>query len=155
MPFAKYDGNWNKYLDALYGKFKTDFIDTKPCFHGTKLGLKRHPLSEGKEATFWHLISGGKDEATREIDIRRCERVAWARAVIDNAGDPSIREWKNERKGGQRICLWLEDHEYLVVLADRGSYLLPWTAYLVTRPHGKRRLRREYDEWVHEQGQKG
>lgn len=58
--FDDYHGDWEKYLTAIYKYFKEDFINTKPKFRGKQLGLKRHPVTSGKEATFWHMISEGK-----------------------------------------------------------------------------------------------
>jgi hypothetical protein len=79
-------------------------------------------------------------------DLRRCERIAWPRAIIERADDPVVQVWENRRGAEKRICLWLEQEEYLVVLADRGRYVLPWTAYLVTEHHRKRKLSKEYLE---------
>jgi len=36
---------------------------------------------------------------------------------------------------------------YLVILADRGDYILPWTAYLVEQPQRQRKMQREYEEY--------
>jgi hypothetical protein len=145
--FENYGGSWDHYLDALYAFFKIDFIDSQPLFQGLRLGLKRHPLSNGKEATFWHLISEGKDEAERLVDLRRCERIRWPRPTIEHANEPAIKIWETERRGEKRICLWLESEEYLVVLAQRKGYVLPWTAFLVTLPHEKRKRQKEYEEY--------
>ncbi|RJO59889.1 hypothetical protein C4544_07530 [candidate division WS5 bacterium] len=146
-PFEKYGGDWDKYLDALHTFFKNDFIDSKPCFRGRRLGLKKHPLEKGKEATFWHLISEGKVEKERTPDLRRCERIRWPRPVIENDIDPAVKVWENKRKTETRILLWLEQEEYLVVLADRKEYILPWTAYMVTKDHQKIKLEREYQQY--------
>lgn len=140
-----YGGSWEKYLEAIYSYFRNDFVESRPVFQGQKLGLKRYPLSNGKEATFWHLISEGRDEAERIPDMRRCERIRWPKPVIDNSTDIAIKVWKNIRRGDTRICLWLEAEEYLVILAERKRYILPWTAYMVTRPHQKRKLQKEFD----------
>jgi len=140
-------GDWNKYLDTLYEYFKADFIDSKPVYEGRRLGLKRHPMSHGKEATFWHMIQEGPEEEERVPDFRRCERIRWPRPIIEHSADTVIKVWKNERKGEDRICLWLEEEEYLVILADRGNYILPWTAYMVDKPHRKRKLQREYEKY--------
>jgi len=43
--------NIEKYLDRVYSFFKKDFIDSKPRFY-KRVALKRHPLKNGKEATF-------------------------------------------------------------------------------------------------------
>jgi len=73
--FNAYGGDWRSYLDAIYNFFREDFVDDKPTFQGRRLGLKRHPLSQGKEATFWHMIQEGVVEENRTPDFRRCERI--------------------------------------------------------------------------------
>lgn len=145
--FSEYDGNWESYLDALYALFKDDFIYSKPVFQGKQLGLKRYPLSQGKEATFWHMTSEGSDEESRIPDFRRCERVRWPKPVIENDSDPAVKVWRNQRGRENRICLWLVQENYLVVLADRGRYILPWTAYLVEKPHQQRKLKKEFEDY--------
>ena len=135
-------------FSAIYDCFKQDFIDNRPVFEGKKLALKRHPLSLGKEATFWHLISEGRTEEERFPDMRRCERIQWPKPIIENSRDTVIKCWKNVRRGGKRICLWLEQHDYLLVLAERKGYLLLWTGYLVTRHHQKRKLQKEYEKYL-------
>ncbi|MDT8317881.1 MAG: hypothetical protein RQ824_07830 [bacterium] len=148
-------GNWEKYLNLLYDYFKKDFLESSPYFEGQRLGLKKHPKSDGKEATFWHIIQEGQVEEDKIPDLRRCERIRWPRPVIESAGDSAIKVWRNERKGENRICLWLESEEYLVVLADRTKYILPWTAYMVTKPHQTRKLQREYENYCRNKDQKG
>lgn len=140
ISFGSYEGDWDKYLAAVYDGFKQDLVNVSLVFQGRRVGLKRHPVELGKEATFWHLISEGKTEADRIPDIRRCERIRWTRAIIDNCNDPSLKFWTEVVRGDTRIHVWCEDAEYLVVLADRGSYVLPWTAYPVTQDHRKKKL---------------
>ena len=123
------------------------FVDSKPVFEGLRLGLKRHPLTHGKEATFWHMIQEGAIEDERIPDLRRCERIRWPRPIIEHVRAPAVKVWSNQRKGEKRICLWLEHEDYLVILADRGDYILPWTAYLVEQPHRKRKLLKEYEDY--------
>ncbi len=152
--FNDYYGNWDAYLDALYTWFRKDFVDSKPTFQGKRLGLKRHPMTHGKEATFWHMIQEGKIEDERTPDFRRCERIRWPRPIIEHDSDPAIKVWRNQRKGKKRVCLWFEQENYLVILADRGQYILPWTAYLLEYPHQQRKLQREYEEYWREKAQK-
>lgn len=147
VMFRTYGGDWDRYLEALYAVFENDFIASQPFFRGARIALKRYPLSKGKEATFWHLISEGKDEDERVPDFRRCERIGWPRPAIEHADEPSIKVWENERRGEKRICLWLESEEYLVVLAQRKGYVLPWTAFLVTLAHEKRKRQKEYEDY--------
>lgn len=153
--FGDYSGNWDAYLDAIYDWFKQDFIDSKPVFQGRRLGLKRHPLTHGKEATFWHMIQEGGVEEDRTPDFRRCERIRWPRPIIENHHDSAIKIWRNQRRNEERVCLWFVREDYLVILADRGDYILPWTAYLVEQPHRQRKLQKEYEEYCRMHGQKG
>jgi hypothetical protein len=127
---ADFSGDWSRYEDALYKIFCRDFKRDQICFQGQPLRLKRYPLSGGREATFWHLTSEGAIEVQRTPELRRCERIAWPRSLIEQASDPDIKVWQNERRGERRCCLWLEEESYLVVLAMRDGYVLPWTAYL-------------------------
>jgi hypothetical protein len=140
-----FGGDWDSYLEAIYTYFKRDFIDSRPVFRGTRLALKRHPVSQGKEATFWHMTSEGKDEATRTPDLRRCERIRWPRPIIEEADAKGLKVWVSVRNNENRINIWLEGEDYVVVLAQRKDYLLPWTAFLVTFDHTRRRLRREFE----------
>lgn len=150
LLFADYGGDWDKYLDAIYQFFKRDFVISQPKFRGERLGLKRYPIIQGKEATFWHLISEGKYEPDRLPDLRRCERIRWSRPIIESdEQEPLLKVWENTRDGEKRVCLWLsfDNEDYLVVLARRGGYLLLWTAYPVTQAHTKRKLQKEYDAY--------
>ena len=140
-----YGGEWNRYVEKVYEYFKQDFVDHKPVFRGRRLGLKRHPLSQGKEATFWHMTSEGNDEANRTPDLRRCERIRWPRPIIELADVKGLKVWASIRNNEHRIHLWIESEDYLVVLADRGDYLLPWTAFLITRDHTRRKLQKDYE----------
>src|SRR3954470_4913744 len=141
-------GDWHRYREILYEAFCKDFVQSCPAFRNQAVRLKRHPVIEGKEATFWHFVTEGSNEADRMPDLRRCERIRWPRAIIERSDDPSLKVWENERHGDRRICLWLEREEYLVVLADRGTFVLPWTAYLVTEAHRKRKLQNEYEDYL-------
>lgn len=133
--FSEYGGDWEHYLDAIYQIFCQDFVDSKPLFRGQRLALKRHPVIEGKEATFWHMTSEGSVESERTPDFRRCERIRWPRPIIENEGDPALKIWSEKRGNENRIHLWFEAEAYLVVLAERATYTLPWTAFHIEHQH--------------------
>jgi len=142
--FKDYDNDWNNYLNAIYNFFKDDFVDHNPTFKGIKLRLKRHPLIDGKEATFWHFISKGRKEDERCPDMRRCERIRWPKPIIENAQNIEIKIWENNRKGERRILLLVEKENYLIVLNKRKKYILPWTAYYIEYEHQKQKLLKEW-----------
>jgi hypothetical protein len=143
-----FGGNITEYLEAVYEIFKEDFVDTKPVFRGKRLGLKRIPLVEKKEYTFYHMTHEGNIENDRTPDLRRMERIAWPRPMINDSEHPYLKVWRNVRrgKGGtkNRILILHEEEKYLVVLDDRGNYILPWTAYLLK---GRTQLKKYLDEY--------
>lgn len=148
VSLSSFKGVFNDYLEAVYCIFRKDFIESRPIFRGTRLGLKKLPLSEGKEATFWHFISEGKDENSRNADITRMERIRWPKPIINSSENSYFKVWENTRGTKKRILIWHDAEQYLVVLADRGKYILPWTAYKVTEGNRKRKLMKEYEEYL-------
>jgi hypothetical protein len=151
IRYADFDGDWNKFIEAIYEKFRLDFLDDfnrrNLQFEGVRLSLRRHPLVRGKEASFWHLVSTGDIEEERLPDFDRCERIAWAKAILDNANDSAIKRWENTRGSNTNICLWLEDENYMVVLGKRNGYFLLLTAYCVEN-YRRNKLNREYEEYI-------
>lgn len=136
--------DWLVYIERIYALFKRDMLDSRPPFRGRRLGLKKHPLFEGKEATFWHMITEGPEEAKRVPVFDRCARVQWPRAMIAAADTDRVLCWSYLKKNKPRIGIALPDFSYKVVLDDRGDYLLPWTAFII--PESRRaRYRAEYE----------
>jgi hypothetical protein len=148
-----YKGNWNLYLDILYQYFINDFVKSSPNFESKRINIKRHPIEKNKEATFWHLISKGEEEADRLPDMRRCERIRWPRPMIDNQLDNAkIRIWKNKRRRGEtRIVIAVEDFSYVVILAERRNYCVLWTAYCVEFKSMRKKLEKEYENYKNSQ----
>lgn len=149
---SDYENNWHQYFEAIYQFFCNDFVTSKPHFDGKRFALKRYPMIKSKEATFWHIISEGEIEDERLPNLRRCERIRWPRPIIEAIKSEQMRCWKNQRKGEERILIALEDFSYVVVLADRGNYILLWTAYCVEREHTRHKLRREYEAFINKKG---
>jgi len=142
----EYGGEWKRYIEAVYAYFKNDFIDSRPWFGSRPVKLKRYPLLEGKEATFWHITSEGEEETQRVPDLRRCERIRWPRPIIEHYDDKAIKCWPNKRGKDIRIVLWFCEQDYVVVLADRRKYVILWTAYYVSYKHTRQNLLAEYEE---------
>jgi hypothetical protein len=157
-PLVAFD--WNAYpasVDRAHGVFQRDFENagTRPRFLGRELRLKWHPPFEGKSATFWHFVSEGEDEEARTPVRERFERIAWPRVIIENADNQArVCRWLLRIKGDWRWHLALVDFSYLVVVADRGAYLLPWTAFVVDTDHQRDKLRRQWEEWCRAEAQK-
>lgn len=142
-----YAGDFNKFLNAVYSLFKADFIENKPVFRGMRLGLKRHPITDGKEATFWHMTSEGDDEENRDPDLRRMERIKWPAFLINNSEHPYLKVWENKRGNKNNILIFHVEAHYLVILRKGKDYLLPWTAYLIEHNARKNKLLKEYEAY--------
>ncbi|MBL4885489.1 MAG: hypothetical protein JKY95_13255 [Planctomycetaceae bacterium] len=147
IPLVEYDGDWKQYLDAIYQIFRKDFLQSKPRYASKRFALKKHPIEKGKEATFWHLISDGKNEDERTPDLRRCERIAWPRPIIEAIDTQDVFVWRNKRGRSERILIALHDFSYVVVLDDREDFVLLWTAYYVEQKHRRRKMEKEYKRW--------
>ncbi len=144
---SDHSGEWQRYIDAVYAVFHRDLIASQPRFRGRWVHCRRDPIIDGKEAGFWHCTSEGKDEVSRTPDLRRCERVAWIRATIENSNDATIDIWvRDDGRRGRRVHIWYNE-EYLVVLGERKArsrYQLV-TAFCTDRAHTIRKKRRERD----------
>ena len=87
----------------------------------------------------------------RTPDIRRCERIRWAKPLIEQCDQWGLKVWEQIRKGETRICIWIEQTEepdYIVILADRKTYVLLWTTFVLTREHEKKKKQSEYDAYI-------
>jgi hypothetical protein len=140
-----FGGDWDQYYDHIYQCFREDFL-TKPLkeFNGKRIILKRYPITDDKEATFYHLTHEGSDEQSREPDLRRMERIRWIKYMMSNFDNPQLKVWRNKRGNNESILIYHEKENYLLVLADRGEYVMPWTAYMITYNNRKQSLLKEY-----------
>lgn len=145
---ATYKGVFADYFEAVYKIFKKDFVDSKPVFNKKPLRLKSHPYIDGKEYTFYHFTHSGDLENERQPDIRRMERIAWPRPMIDHSENETLKVWKNKRGNKTRIIIFHEDENYLVILEQRKNYILPWTAYYIDYPNRKEKLLEEYKNYL-------
>lgn len=136
--YDDFDGEYPEYFDFLYEIFKNDFIDSNPKFDNKNVVIRKHPIQLGKEEAFFHVTCKDfQHEGDREPDLRRCERIRWVRAFIENYQCDSskcpacdgVRVWEEEYKSGIRVHLLLEEERYMVVLEKRESYVLLITAF--------------------------
>lgn len=149
MTLAGVGGDWSVYCERVYEIFRRDFIESQPRFRGEWVRCRRDPKYEGKEAGFWHCVQQGADEQQRTPDLRRCERIAWIRVLIEHADTPGVEVWETTRGTDRRHVLWFNE-EFVVVLAGRRggtgrAYKQLVTAYCTDREHTKRKLRKERD----------
>lgn len=154
-------GDPKRYLEAAYQIFQRDFEHSKPKFGTYKVNLKWMPIFQGKSATFWHMISEGKEEADRTPDFRRLERIGWVKPILEAFQETKPTEqaklywWIELRGNEQRYHITLTDFSYLVVVVKRKNFVLPWTAFYVEYGHQRRKYKKRYEEfWRQEDAKK-
>jgi len=138
-----YRGDWNLYIEALYTFFKKDFLDNDVYFNGLKIFIKTEPKKDGKEPSFWHLITEGDIEENREPERRRCERIRWSKPIIENYNQKCILYWEKVRNNKTHIYFWLVQEQYIVILTRRKKHFMFITAY-VTEGYRKKQFRKDY-----------
>ena len=154
VELEQYNGSYSEYEDEVYNIYNEtlgELLDeNKLYWEGKKIVQKKHPIYKNRPGTFWHIISSGKDEASREPDLRRYERIAWPGFILNYCKEncKNILVWKNKRKTSNRVLIWCRDIEYLVVLDERKEFYIFWTAYPIEHSHTKEKLMREYKEYI-------
>jgi hypothetical protein len=146
--FEDYNGNFQAYFSAVYAVFANDFIRSQPRYEGLKVAVRKYPEVDGLHRTFYHITHEGEDENNRQPSIRRMERIRYPRFVVEQNQHPEILIWKNRRGKDERILLFNNSVNFLVVLTKRKEFYLFITSYVVDTEHRKRSLLKEYESYI-------
>lgn len=148
LLFEDHGNRWPDYEEALWGQFRRDFLLYHPQLDGLPIWFNRTLAQNGKEQGFWHLTDSGSDiEADRVPDMRRCERLAWVRYVLDHADSAHVLSSEEGTSKGIKRRLTLDDFSYLIVLKRARTHYFLVTAYHIEYEHERRKLRRRH-QWV-------
>src|SRR5579884_1387164 len=88
-------GDFDRFYQ--YELFCQDWIVERPAFLGRPMGLKKHPVLNGKEYTFYHITHDGNIEAERVPNLRRMERIRWPRAFVEAAAAGTLNTRRTQR----------------------------------------------------------
>ena len=154
--FSDYNNDWSSYESALYDIFKTDFIDSHPSYKNLRVNVKRYPIEYNKEEAFFHTTCKDySNNGDRVPDFRRCERVRWIRAFIENydcdvskcEACDGVKVWNEPYKSKTRVHLLLEEERYIVVLEKRENYYLLITAFYLDYDHALKKQLQHYRQY--------
>lgn len=158
-PLARledFEGDAAKYLEHVFSLFTRDFITATPVFKGKKVFFDKHD-NDGKPAAFVHITTeDNRATKQRELSLRRCERIAWIKAIIEHANDPVVLVWEKEQRTTKRrdvrTYLFLEQEDFLVILQEikYGHYMI--TAIYVDNPNQKRKHLKAHQAFQNKQG---
>ena len=107
-----YEASWKSYENALYDIFKRDFIDGHPAFENKRVNIRKEPMEFGKEEAFFHITCQDyRKDGNRVPDFKRCERIKWVRAFIENYNCDStqcdncdgVKVWDEPYKNTTRV----------------------------------------------------
>jgi hypothetical protein len=133
-------------FEMLYDIFKRDFKDSRPVYEGHPVWFFPQ-MEEGKEVIFWHMTSE-KDWQTGERvpDLRRCERLPWARPMIDNSRQPEILGFDyQEADGDTNTYIWLKNHDFVVLMKRyRNGRRRLLTSFYIKYENYRGKLRRKF-----------
>lgn len=155
--FEDYNGDWESYVNTLYAIFKSDFIDSRPIYDGMQVLYNKHPMVEDKEEAFIHITHQDYNKNGERLpDLRRCERIGWIRAFIENpeCGDvdcldcSGLKIWEEKVRGKMRIHLLFEAERFLVVIERRGAYLMLITSFYLEHNHNMRKKLEKYKRYA-------
>lgn len=150
--------NWSTHEDFLYSIFWNDFIKSFPYYNNRKVNIREFPIVNDKEEAFYHVTCkdyGNNGE--RSPDLRRCERIRWVRAFIENHNCNSsfcidcdgVKIWKKlyPPTKSERIHFLFEEERYIVVLEERTNYYLLITAFYLEYRRALEKKLTEYEEY--------
>ena len=147
LPYKVMRSDFNndaEFVETCYDFFWVDFVKDSPQFRNARMRLKRLPIRSGKEATFYHMTTTGDDEINRTLEVDRSERIRWARPLIENENHDDLRVWAERKKGENRIHIWHHAEDYVVVIAERNGFYIPWTAFCVNYNNYRVKLERRW-----------
>lgn len=153
LRYNDFNGDWDKFLAAVYEVFERDFKKSSPRYEDYPITYDSR-IENGKEAAFWHIIQKTDIKARDKVpDLRRCERIPWPKPMIEHPTDSAVSIWKNERKrpdrkSQTRVLIWLEELDYIVVLAERPREMVLVTAYCTDIKSQRAKLRKERNNYL-------
>lgn len=151
-----YDNDYPQYQGALYEIFQNDFIKSRPIFEGKQVNIRRHPIEYDKEEAFFHVTCQNYLKSRERVpDFRRCERIRWVRAFIENYNCNTtqceecegVKVWSEPYRNTTRVHMLLEEERYMVVVERRDSYCLLVTAFYFEQDHSLRKKLQHYEQY--------
>lgn len=145
------------YILHVRNIFESDFVLNKTYFNGLQVIVNFEDLTS-KSDTFWHITSKGTGRRIppdyKEERIRcskRCERIKWCKAVIENSTNEFVNCWEEKNKNKIRVHIHLRlseldvnEPDYLVVLEKRKTHFLLITTFCLETIRDKEKYKQRY-----------
>lgn len=137
------NGEWPDVCARLYARFCEIFkcVPRKTVI-GKPLVFDERRLDSDKEEGFWHVVTKGKGE-NRLFDSRRARRIGWLEMILDGTAPGVSRFSYLEGDGTKKLYFWIEEEDYVLILAERDSVVVLVTAYYVEHEWTRKDFRKK------------
>lgn len=145
-----FEGSLQDYIDALYAQYREllDDPDVRPW--GKPLVAWGEATPDGRDETFWHLITKGPNDA-RTLDLERCARLPWTVDIVRRFARDEIRVcwWRERRRGkGGKVMVADVNFKHVVSLRESGAAVWLGTAYPTGGKSRRNHMRRAAESWL-------
>ncbi len=144
---------WKDLIEEVHLEFAKQFVQDVCSFAEKQIKID-FTLEEGKERTFWHLVTRDIERhkgGERTAEVERTVRAHWARPIIENFKHECIRYWKYLHNGKSiRHYFWAEKLNYLVILEEKPNSFFLVTGYMVDKEYMKKTLEKQYAQRIPE-----
>jgi hypothetical protein len=138
------DGEWSATLALLYEEFLAAIVAPPLLFLGKRVLYDGRKIDSDKEECFWHLITKEDANGERPVDFERAKRLIWFRPILEHHTEPDVHCWRYQEGSGRwRVYLWAHQHDYVIVLEEKGAVYRIVTAYVVEREKVRQSLRKK------------
>jgi hypothetical protein len=149
IELNNHNGNIDEYEGVIHKCYLDIFRNPEIFFNGKQVLPIKYPIQhKGRHWTFSHMTSNGKIEDEREYDLRRCERVPWVKPILQNLNNPVLKIWKQRRNSKNRIAIWHEKENFMIVLEERGKIYVLVTTFITKAKKYKDQYLKEYSEYL-------
>ena len=152
IELTDYGGNVDDYENVIHEKYLNIFRNPPIYFRTKSIIPIVYPIQhKGRHWTFSHLTSNGygsKIENERQYDLRRCERVVWIKPILENIDNPCLKKWRQTSRHKNRIAIWDEVNEILIVLEEAKRCFKLITTFLPLSIRHIDHYRDEYNEYL-------
>lgn len=149
MLLEDYKGDLAAYLSDVYSRFAQDIKRNPLAFRGRTVDFDRSTEPpDHRERGFWHVISEGNEgSSVGEPNLLRCSRVPWIRAILQNEGDSRVTTWLRKVGREDRLHIWLEEFDYIIVLSCSKNKWFLVTAFVTDYEHTRKKHRKHREEF--------
>ena len=152
--YQYFNNNFTEYENYLYSIFLKDLFNMKIFYKGKPVSLKRYPIYNNKEESFYHLTckNYNGDSSKRDPDFRRSERLHWIKPSIETEHSIICKQncflvYEKETNNKIRTHLLNKEDRYLIILEERNDYYLLITAFYIEYDNALDKKVKDYENY--------